>query len=78
MSIKENLILWTEIYNGKPHGQNPVSYGWCVFPKNKSIYDARDRIVKQFGKPGHIVMTYTADRCACSFRASDPILGVFA
>ena len=79
ISAKDKLLLWTEIYNGIPNGGNCVSYGWTAHPKNESIYSARDKVVRQFKtKPNYVVMTYTADRCARKFRASDPILGVFA
>ena len=79
ISEKDSLLLWTEVYDGIPNGSNCIDYGWAVFPKNMSIYEARDKAVQRFKtKPKHIVMTYTTDRCARRFKASDYILGIFA
>lgn len=78
ISAKDSLLLWTEITDGIPNGSNTIDYGWAVFPKNMSIYEARNKAVQRFKtKPRYIVFTYTTDRCARPFRASDQILGIF-
>lgn len=78
ISEKDKLLLWTEITDGIPNGSNTIGYGWAVFPKNMSIYEARNKAVDRFKtKSRYIVLTYTTDRCARPFKASDPILGIF-
>ena len=39
MSTEENLILWTEVFNGVPgkRGVKCLVSGWAVFPKTDSI-----------------------------------------
>ena len=78
ISAKDSLLLWVEVTDGIPNGSNIIDDGWAVFPKNMSIYEARDKVVQRFKtKSRYIVFTYTTDRCAHPFRASDRILGIF-
>lgn len=78
LNAKDSLLLWVEVTDGIPRGDNCIDYGWAVFPKSMSVYEARDKAVQRFRtKPRYIVLTYSTDRCARPFRASDRILGIF-
>lgn len=83
MSTEENLILWTEVYNGVPgkRGVKCLVSGWAAFPKTDSIFEAREKFKRVFGGGNRIVFAYEENRCSRKFadreRWGDKIVGIF-
>ena len=79
----DHMMLWTEIWKGLvPRPGNILDAGWCVLPKDTSVYEGVRRVAEHFHSHDYAgqkvcVCSYPMDRCAKKFKTTDRILGMF-